>query len=398
MLLRDLYRFKIKTYNISMRVLMLGWFGDNAASGGMEVHIREICKNMPKSVSILLAIPKQAAPKIKFDDMSNVEILRIPCRTNATDINGVIKNVAAFNKNIVKEIDKKQCSFDVVHSHDWLCVASAKELQKKFNKPWIHTVHSLEHIRAAEETNSKISKIEKTGVIGADKIITVSNHMKKEILKKYPVPAKKICVIRNFLSMLNSGKAGKEKNKGVKREKTVLFVGRLALQKGVETLISAFPEVIRAHRDTKLIIVGDGNLKKSLTVLAKINGIEKSVVFKGYVSEKMLDGFYRQASVFVSPSVFEPFGITVIDAVNYGVPIIATKNTGALEIFNKKSAEVVEPLDKDALSKKIIVLLDSKRKRALMSKSAKNDLQKADGWETISKKTAKAYASVSRTT
>ena len=372
-----------------MRVLMLGWFGDNENSGGMEVHIREICKNIAsENVPITLVVPKGAN---HIASGKYLRIVEIPCKRRAKTIESVIKNVSEFNKNIAKSFDRG-FSFDIIHSHDWLSVAAAKKLKKKYNIPWIHTVHSLEHIRAAEETRSRISEIEKDGIADSDKIITVSNLMKKEIMKKHRIPAKKIEVIRNYLSAFSSEEFYPE---SAARKKIVLFAGRLALQKGVETLISAFSKVLCAHPDAKLIIAGDGSLKKSLVALAKIKGIEKAACFAGHVDEKTLESLYMQASVFVSPSVFEPFGITVLDAAYFGAPIIATKNTGALEIFGKNSVVTVAPQNKNALAEKIIALLEDGAMRASISDLAKKDVAFAENWKALSEKTAREYRKLS---
>lgn len=371
---------------MQLRILVLGWFGNSENSGGMEVHVREICGSIAgENARITLVVPKGSKPGIKN---KNIRILEILCKAKASSIGILIKNVLAFNKNISKKIKNSAFPFDIIHSHDWLCVAAAKELKRKYRKPWVHTVHSLEHIRAGEETRSGISRIEKEGVMLSDKIITVSNLMKTEITKKYKVPRGKVAVIRNYLSIAAKNNAYPEK---INRDKNVLYAGRLALQKGVETLISAFPKVLEAHPDAKLIIAGEGKLKKSLIAFSKIKGIEKTVVFKGHVSEKSLSMLYSQAAVFVSPSNFEPFGITVLDAAHFGAPIIATKNTGALEIFGKESVATIPAQNSIALAEKIISLLNDKGMQKRLAKNAKKDLEKTDGWKDISEKTFGVY-------
>lgn len=368
-----------------MRILMLGWFGSPENSGGMEVHMRELCKNLvSRGNSIILATPKNSNHGLTG---RNVKIAEIKCKLDGNSISSVIKNIAEFNKNIVNSI-KKFGDFEIIQSHDWLCVSAAKALSEKSKKPWVHTIHSLEHIRAGEETKSRISKIEKEGIMHSDKIIAVSNLMKNEILKKYKISGNKIEVIRNYIGVRESGAAVPRKRN------TVLFVGRLCLQKGVEMLISAFPAVLKSVPDAKLIIAGDGNLKDSLKTFSKIGGIEKSVVFMGYVCEKKLHELYQESSVFVSPSVYEPFGITILDAAYFGAPVIATKNTGALEIFDKNSLIVIEPQNKTDIAEKIIMLLSDERMQKELTANAKKDILAADDWEMIAEKTEEAYNSL----
>ncbi len=369
-----------------MRVLMIGWFADARNSGGMEVHIREVCRNLSyKGHPVELVMPGAAQ---KSMDAIGVKMHYVSCKIACNSLGGVIKSVRNFNKKIIAEFKKSKASFDVIHSHDWLGVEAAGILAKKSGKPWVHTVHSLEHIRATEDTKSEISKIEKQGMLGCDKLITVSNLMKKEIIKKYKIPPEKISVIHNY-----AGVSGIRLHREPGASRTILYIGRLAFQKGIEHLMLAFQKILKDFPSARLIIAGDGNLKDGLKSLALSLGTEKSVSFEGFVDEERLKELYCNATLFVSPSVFEPFGITVLDAVKFGVPVIATKNTGCLELFSDGNIAVAEPENSGDIAEKIIRLLKNKNEQGKMSESAKKDLEKADDWRMIAEKTAQVYVS-----
>lgn len=367
-----------------MRVLMIGWFADKRNSGGMEVHIREVCRNLSsEGHSVELVMPGAAQKPM---DETGAKMHYVSCKIACNSLGGVIKSVRNFNKKIIAEFKKSKASFDVIHSHDWLGVEAAGILAKKSGKPWIHTVHSLEHIRATEDTKSEISKIEKQGMLGCDKLITVSNLMKKEIIKKYKIPPEKISVIHNY-----AGVSGIRLHREPGTSRTILYIGRLAFQKGIEHLVLAHEKVLKEIPSAKLVIAGGGNLKEGLKSLAASYGIGKSILFKGFVRENELIGLYRSATLFVSPSVFEPFGITVLDAVKFGVPVIATKNTGCLELFSDGNIAVAESENSGDIAEKIIRLLEDKAERLKMAESAKKDLEKADDWRMIAEKTAEVY-------
>ena len=375
-----------------MRVLMIGWSADEESGGGMEVHIKELCRNLVSLRHRVELIVPESAQKA-FEDTGAILNI-ISCKVNHDSMDGAVKSIARYNKKIIASFKNSDFGFDAIHSHDWLGVEAAEFLSKKHKKPWIHTVHSLEHIRAAQDTEDvekKISDIERRGVMNCDKIITVSNLMKKEIVKKFRVPSGKISVIYNSATF-----RGREimRSSDKNASPTVLFAGRLALQKGIEHLILAFEKVLKSVPSAKLVVAGSGNLDESLKSLAATLGIEQSVVFEGFVSEEKLKELYSTADLFVSPSVFEPFGITVLDAVNFGAPIVATKNTGCLELFSKGSITVAEPENSGALAKEITRLLGDEETRRIMAGCAKNDLRNADTWKEIANKTAGVYSSV----
>lgn len=371
-----------------MRVLMIGWSA-NEEGGGMEVHIKELCRNLISlGHSVELVVPKSASKT--FGDTGAIMNI-IPCKVNCDSMEAAVKSIARYNKKIIASSGDSNFGFDAIHSHDWLGVESAEFLSKKHKKPWIHTVHSLEHIRAAEETDTlekRISDIERRGILDCDRIITVSNLMKKEIVKKFRVHPEKISVIYNGATFGNELAV---RSYAKKASPTVLFAGRLALQKGIEHLILAFEKALKSFPSARLVIAGNGNLDDSLKSLVMVCGIEKSVVFRGFVGEEDLKELYRAADLFVSPSIFEPFGITVLDSANFGAPIIATKNTGCLELFSRGSIAVVEPQNSGALAGEITRLLGDGDARMNMAGRAKEDLKNADGWKEIAERTAEVY-------
>lgn len=373
-----------------MRIMVIGWAADEKNSGGMEVHIRELCKNLAlMGHSVELSVPEAARGSIADLTDAAVKVRYIKCRTDCSSLDEVVKSVSQYNKKIIAEFKNPESCFDVIHSHDWLGIEAADFLSKKYRKPWIHTVHSLEHIRAADETGSpekRISGIERRGIVACDRIITVSNLMKREITEKCRVPAEKISVIYNSATFSDAKSA--RNDSGRNTLPTVLFAGRLALQKGIEHLILAFAEALKIIPSARLVIAGSGNLDSSLKSLAASCGIEQSIIFKGFVSDDVLKELYRSADLFVSPSVFEPFGITVLDAAGFSVPVIATKNTGAVELFSKGSIAVVEPENSGALAGEIVRLLRNPAARKKMAEYAKKDLEKSDGWKKIAEKTA----------
>lgn len=137
--------------------------------------------------------------------------------------------------------------------------------------------------------------------------------------------------------------------------KTVLAVGRLTHVKGYDLLITAWSKIARQVPGWKVIIVGSGEDELMLKQMAKDFAVEDSIVFAG--QQKDMDQFYRQASFFCMSSRFEGFGMVLIEAQSYGLPIVAFDcDTGPAEIICEKSGILVENLNVQLLANQLLMM------------------------------------------
>jgi glycosyltransferase involved in cell wall biosynthesis len=129
----------------------------------------------------------------------------------------------------------------------------------------------------------------------------------------------------------------------------VLFVGRLSPEKGLETLIEAAQYL---SKETRIVIIGDGELYKQLE--RQVQQLACNIELKGWVNNQSLPSYYNRARVFVVPSLSEPQGVVVLEAMACGVPVIAS-NTGGLPemIEHGKNGWLVEPGDAKSLANTI---------------------------------------------
>ncbi|MEJ2241190.1 MAG: glycosyltransferase, partial [Candidatus Bathyarchaeota archaeon] len=105
-------------------------------------------------------------------------------------------------------------------------------------------------------------------------------------------------------------------------------MGKLIPKKSPFTLIQSINYILNKHKDIKLLIVGSGILEESIRCKVKKLGLENYVKFFGYIGKEDLDKCYSAADLFVLPSINEPFGIVLLEAMAFGCPIIAS-NSGA---------------------------------------------------------------------
>ena len=199
----------------------------------------------------------------------------------------------------------------------------------------------------------------------ADKVITISP-IEKQQLSKFKIPNSKIEFIPDpvddtFFKKIDDPNFKKKRNL---KSKVILFVGRLDSNKGLDILIKSFKIVKQKFDGISLLVVGkDVNMLPKLEKLVLDLQLD-DVIFTGSLSQEDLLKAYACADVFVIPSSYEAFGLTLIEAMAQGVPVVAT-NVGGMPYVLKdgKCGKIVEYGDVEELSTAIIELLDDEQKR-----------------------------------
>ena len=141
------------------------------------------------------------------------------------------------------------------------------------------------------------------------------------------------------------------KGRRITRKKYILSVGRLCKQKNQKTIIEAFYFFLKKNPDYKLILIGHGPDEIKLKEICNKLKIQDKVLFKGWVSEPKK--FYLNAKVLVFPSLYEGLPNTLIDSINYDLPCISSKCSGAEDILTRKYGIFVEHNNSKILAKKI---------------------------------------------
>ena len=227
--------------------------------------------------------------------------------------------------------------FDVVHAHDWVTFPAGLAVASLSGKPLITHVHSTEFDRAGENVNRSVYDIERQGVHGAAAVIAVSNLTKGILVRRYGVPPEKVEVIHNGIEPRN-GPEPAPLNRG--GEKTVLFLGRITMQKGPEFFLKAAELIARQSDNVRFVVAGWGDLGPRMVQQAAAGGLNGRMVFTGFLRGKQVEQAYRRADVYVMPSVSEPFGLTALEAVELGVPTVISHSSGVAEVLTAGALKV----------------------------------------------------------
>lgn len=268
-----------------------------------------------------------------------------------------------------KEIQKvhETVNFDLVHFNGLSYWFLKKNLIKTPKVTTIHHSIADNSLRGDfkffkllnnSEENLFMLLIERRCIHDSDKLICVSEFTKNQIVNNYNTDIGKIKVIYQGVNPNNRDFSSSDLRKLKKdlklKEIVILFVGRVDdSRKGLNSLIRAFKHIQNCV-DASLLVVGKGNYNKSLK-LAKSLKIDEKVVFTGFVDEETLYKYYNLCDVYVCPSFLEGFGLTIVEAILAGKPVVANKVGSIPElIIDKYNGILVDPGDIEVLSHAII--------------------------------------------
>jgi glycosyltransferase involved in cell wall biosynthesis len=224
--------------------------------------------------------------------------------------------------------------FDIIHAHDWLAAKALVQL-KQAGRRCVLTMHSTEYGRCGNNhydgVSARIRQIEQEGCDHADRIIAVSGRLCDEV-KSFNCDDRLRCVyngvqLHHFEGFIDAG-AFKGKYGIGPLQPMVLFVGRLATQKGPDILLGAVPSILGNRQDAVVVFVGDGHMRQDLEQSAHEMGVGHAVRFVGSQTGEELRNFYKAADCVVVPSRNEPFGIVVLEAWACAKPVVVTNCGG----------------------------------------------------------------------
>ena len=243
--------------------------------------------------------------------------------------------------------------FDVIHAHDWLTYLAGMAAKRVSRKPLVVHVHATEFDRSGENVNQLVYDIERAGMEAADHVITVSHRTRETVIERYGIPAHKVETVHNAVEFAAERKAAIQ---CPFPEKVVTFLGRITFQKGPDYFVEAAYKVLQKMDNVRFVMAGSGDMLQRMIRRVAALGIGTRFHFAGFLQGSEVDRMYRMSDVYVMPSVSEPFGITPLEAMRNGVPVIISKQSGVAEVL--KYALKVDFWDVDAMADAIYGLLN----------------------------------------
>jgi glycogen synthase len=277
-------------------------------------------------------------------------------------------------------------SFDVIHAHDWLTYPAAIRAQQTSGRPLIVHVHATEFDRAgANSINEKIFDIEKHGMDASDLIIAVSQWTKDILVERYGVEPEKVRVVHNGVVEEHPFDRGNSLKVGTH---VVTFLGRITYQKGPEYFIHAARKILDYFPETHFVMAGSGDLLPAMLDRVAELRLSSRIHFTGFLKGKQIEKIWSLTDVYVMPSVSEPFGITPLEAIQAGVPVILSNQSGVSEVIDH--AIKVDFWDTDALANAIINVLRHDALSHSLRENSRQEIQNLT-WNRAAKKIKDIY-------
>lgn len=298
---------------------------------------------------------------------------------------GKMRSIMLFNRLIsIKKI--KTGDFDIFHPTYY----DPYFLNYIGNKPFVLTVYDMIHEKLKElfSPNEQITKYKKILLEKASKIIAISKNTKRDIIELFDVDESKIEVIYlgNSMEINNESKLNI-----IIPKKYILFVGSRVGYKNFDRFINSVSKLLYEDNNLSIICAGGGIFNdKEILKFEKIGIINR--VFQVNLNDNKLVQFYKKALLFVFPSLYEGFGIPILEAFACECPLVCS-NTGSLPEIADDGAEYFDPHSEESIYRAIKKVSDNKEfKDRLVTNGIK--ILKHYSWKKTALKTKNVYASV----
>jgi glycosyltransferase involved in cell wall biosynthesis len=356
---------------------------------GIEIH-------RPLHIDISDSLPDVIAADIKKWGMGGIHLFsRI-----------LVYNYLSAAKLVNDLIRKEDYKYDMVVAHDWLSAVSGITVKRELDLPFAFHVHSTEKGRTLGNGSEVVSNIELHGAKAADLIVTVSYAMKDELIK-LGFPKDKIGVCHNGVDeeKYNPKTVEAEKIRALREsygltdeDLMILFIGRLVGVKGVDRLIMSMSHVLQNKPNAKLVIVGLGDLQDYITNLVRTMKLQESVKFRfEFIPEEERILHYAACDVAVFPSLYEPFGIVVLEAMSMEKPVVvgAAGVSGMREIVipfgDEQCGYHVNPSNPTDIAWGITSALENPEKTRWLGLNGRKRVLNEFTWNKIAKRTISLY-------
>jgi len=295
-----------------------------------------------------------------------------------------------YIKNGFRALSNLYQDIDLVHSNTYIPVLLGGIIKKLFKKGHLVTIHDIITTMGIGFLYRLFREIGNDILASYVKALTsilyeksVVNVMPKDAVIVPSLPSKrdvdtislskvKVYILPNFIDT-ELYEEYKSRFK-VRYEPCLLYIGRLVFYKNVYMLVKSFSYVLQHRRDAKLIIIGKGPLSSLLHSYVRKRGLEKNIVMLGAATQEEKFKYLSQCSATLNPSIYEGFGITILESWYFEKPVIVSNVPPLSELVeNNIDGYTINPLDRKKLADLVLQIIENP---SLASKLGKNGLNK----------------------
>ncbi|HOY94337.1 MAG TPA: glycosyltransferase family 4 protein [Catalimonadaceae bacterium] len=421
------------------KVLMLGWEFPPVLTGGLGTACYGLVKALSKYADVQLIIPQadrnQTLENVRIKGLNyygitgeqSIELPEVPLEEYAKvtkvpaefsnpypvgigfakeakalvspeAIRALYSTSEPYGPNIMQKVATYaevvsrmalEMDFDVIHAHDWITYPAAVKIKEMTGKPLVVHVHSLETDRVGEKAKgdwNKVYEVEFKGMSKADRVIPVSRYTQDCAMAHYNIPEEKFYPVHNAIDPAETFRI--PNNSG---EKLVLFLGRVTFQKGPEFMVETAWKLLQVYPNVLFFVAGVGDMMDELKKKVLERKIDHKFVFAGFLSKSNVKKVLAQADVYFMPSVSEPFGLSALEAAQFDVPCVISKQSGVAEVLpNALNADF---WDTESFANYIYGLLNYEGIREDMISKTRKDIAQLT-WDDSARDVMEVYESL----
>jgi len=375
-------------------------------SGGQNVYVGQLAKNLVANgyeVDVFTRRDSELLPETA-EWVQGVRIIHVPAGP-ATYVRkeALLPCMSAFTEYMLHFCRCQRKAYDLIHANFWMSGLVAAELKQKLSIPFVITFHALGRVRrlhqqAADEFPDDRFAIEDRIVAEADRIIAECPQDEEDLIRLYNADPMKITIVPCGFDPAELWPVSKALARVAlgfaPDERILLHLGRLVPRKGIDTVIQGFAR-LRKHHDitARLLIVGgeserpDAQLTPELNrlqALAEKEEVADDVVFVGRRGREELKHYYNAADIFVTTPWYEPFGMTPVEAMACGAPVVGS-NVGGIKftVRDGETGYLVPPKDPEAVAERIAYLYRHPKLLELFRRQAIQRAQDLFTWQHV---------------
>lgn len=385
--------------------------------GGQNLYVGQVAKllaGMGYDVDVFTRRDTEVLPET-VEWVNGVRIVHVaagpPCFVRKEDL---LPYMQEFTDYVVKFCRCQRKAYDLIHANFWMSGLVAAEVKRVLGTPFVITFHALgrvrrQHQRQADQFPDARFDIEDRIVAEADHIVAEAPQDEEDLIQLYNADPSKITIIPCGFDPAELWPISKPLARislGLPLDtRVILHVGRMVPRKGIDTVIRGFACLLKEHRIAATLLIVGGETDDAdpsttpeiarLQDIAQEEGVAEHVTFFGRRGRDTLKYYYSAADVFVTTPWYEPFGITPVESMACGTPVIGS-NVGGIKftVRDSETGYVVPPNNPKALADKIAHLYAHPKLLTLFSRQAIQRANDLFTWQKVTTALSALYENV----
>jgi glycosyltransferase involved in cell wall biosynthesis len=386
-------------------------------SGGQNVYVDQVSRHLARQgweVDIFTRRESEDVPEIQRLE-NGVRVVNVKagpeCYVRKEDL---LPHIPEFTESVIRFMRWQHGGYDLLHANFWMSGLVASEIKRRYMIPFITTFHALGRVRrqyqgSNDDFPDERFEAEDRVVTESDGLIAECPQDFEDLLTLYKADPSKMTVIPcgfDPLEVYPIDRKTARLHLGLDLDTpVVLHLGRMVPRKGVDLAIRGFARLVKNFGvPAQMLIVGGNSEEPDATKTPEIGrlfriafeeGVADRVIFTGRRPREELKYYYSAADAFVTTPWYEPFGITPLEAMACGVPVLATRVGGLKSsVIDGETGYLISPNDVDELGSKLALLLANSGLREQLSTNAYQHVQRLYRWETVATAISNLYDKV----